>query len=97
MQPISGLMSAGGPLRRLVALAALTKRGSAAPPLLACTQIPLLCLLHSSSSVSGFGSHVSDNDPAVLEREKTKQQAQVEKTDCADWNELLASDSEAVV
>ncbi|KAL1922936.1 uncharacterized protein VTP21DRAFT_9312 [Calcarisporiella thermophila] len=39
------------------------------------------------------GSHMSDDDPVVLEREKRK----LLNSKVKDWNELLASHSEAVV
>ncbi|KDD73519.1 hypothetical protein H632_c2095p0 [Helicosporidium sp. ATCC 50920] len=40
----------------------------------------------------GFGSHMSDNNPEILQREKNKMMKEDK-----DWNEKLASDSEAVV
>ncbi|KAI8376114.1 uncharacterized protein BYT42DRAFT_573461 [Radiomyces spectabilis] len=43
-------------------------------------------------SMSAY-SHMSDNDPVVLEREKRKQQNVSQR----EWNEKLASQSEAAV
>ena len=43
-------------------------------------------------TMSSF-SHMSDNDPDVLSKEKEKQK----KTENREWNEKLASDSEAAV
>jgi hypothetical protein len=64
----------------------------------------------SSSTIKqdGFGSHVSDNDPEVLEREKQKSLDARKHPEAGlnggrglknapGWNERLASDSEAIV
>ncbi|KAI8981453.1 hypothetical protein BDB01DRAFT_794145 [Pilobolus umbonatus] len=59
------------------------------------TQINTLKALSAQSSrraMSSF-SHMSDNDPEVLEKEKQKNL----KTDKKEWNEKLASHSEAAV
>lgn len=46
----------------------------------------------------GFGSHSSDNDPDVLEKEKHKNlKGEQDHTIVEGWNEKLASDSEAAV
>lgn len=47
----------------------------------------------TTRSMSAF-SHMSDNDPEVLEKEKHKE---LNKRDNKEWNEKLASHSEAVV
>ncbi|KAL1933997.1 hypothetical protein VTP01DRAFT_6179 [Rhizomucor pusillus] len=46
----------------------------------------------SARRMSAF-SHMSDNDPEVLEKEKQKMLRQSEK----DWNEKLGSESEAAI
>jgi hypothetical protein len=61
--------------------------------------------LHAGARASfGFGSHVCDNDPVVLELEKERNlhdpgsiPGRGGVPDVAGWNEKLASDSEAVV
>ena len=60
--------------------------------------------LRCSATRLGFGSHVSDNNPFVLELEKKRNLSKDKKIpggggvpDVEGWNELLASDSEAVV
>ncbi|CAL5219449.1 g1284 [Coccomyxa viridis] len=58
--------------------------------------------LHTSSRVQmGFGSHGSDNDPDVLDKEKEKNLSGKTKHIHPGleegWNEKLASDSEAAV
>jgi len=59
--------------------------------------------LRSSAVRLGFGSHMSDNDPTVLELEKRRSLSKGKLPggggvpDVAGWNEALASDSEAVV
>lgn len=47
----------------------------------------------ATRSMSAF-SHMSDNDPGVLEREKHKE---LNKREKKEWNEKLASHSEAAV
>ncbi|CAI2174735.1 19359_t:CDS:2 [Funneliformis geosporum] len=47
-----------------------------------------------------FGSHVSDNDPVILDREKKRVLNGNVKSllkSAPGWNEMLASDSEAMV
>jgi hypothetical protein len=54
----------------------------------------------SSSAHLGFGSHTSENDPEVLQREKERNlrgEAPTIHPDMPGWNPNLASDSEAVV
>jgi hypothetical protein len=59
--------------------------------------------LHGSASRLGIGSHMSDNDPVVLEKEKQRSLAKEHLPggggvpDVEGWSEALASDSEAVV
>jgi hypothetical protein len=59
--------------------------------------------LRVSATRMGIGSHVSDNDPAVLELEKRRNLSKGALPggggvpDVEGWNEALASDSEAVV
>lgn len=59
--------------------------------------------LHGSAARLGIGSHMSDNDPVVLEKEKQRNLAKEHlpggggTPDAEGWNEALASDSEAVV
>jgi hypothetical protein len=59
--------------------------------------------LHGSAPRLGIGSHMSDNDPVVLEKEKKRSLAKEHLPggggvpDVEGWSEALASDSEAVV
>jgi len=46
--------------------------------------------------VFGFGSHVSDNDPDILDKAKLEGKGRGLKN-VPEWNEELASDSEAIV
>ncbi|WIA38376.1 hypothetical protein OEZ86_001706 [Tetradesmus obliquus] len=57
-------------------------------------------LIHSSTAVMGHGSHASDNNPDVLEREKQRNlQGKTPEVVPGEpgWNPNLASDSEAAV
>ena len=59
--------------------------------------------LHGSAARLGIGSHMSDNDPVVLEKEKQRSLSKEHLPggggvpDVEGWSEALASDSEAVV
>lgn len=54
-----------------------------------------------SRPVKGMGSHVSENDPEVIEKEKERSISKKVKSRVGEsapgWSELLASDSESVV
>ncbi|KAJ3090165.1 hypothetical protein HK102_004509 [Quaeritorhiza haematococci] len=61
---------------------------------------PFTAIINIQKRMYGVGSHVSNNDPEVLEREKErvlKGQVTSVIPEATGWNEKLASDSEAIV
>jgi hypothetical protein len=71
----------------------------AAPPF---TVPPLLLLLPSFSNKKhlGIGSHVSDNDPELIEKHKKRQHKGKTVSNIREvegWDEKLGSDSEAII
>lgn len=88
---------------REAAAVAATHAAPAAAPLLVRRQPHLVRHYGARGSLPtcfGFGSHVSDNDPDVLERQKQRNlqgKAPTTVPNAPGWNEELASDSEAIV
>ena len=60
--------------------------------LLTTAQRAIITTTNTQRTMSSF-SHMSNNDPDVLSKEKEKQK----KTNNREWNEKLASESEAAV
>jgi hypothetical protein len=95
-------------MRLLQHLRALAASRTALSPAAGVAALPAASLaaargLRASAMCLGLGSHMSDDDPAVLELEKRRNLSKGAlpggggMPDVEGWNEALASDSEAVV
>ena len=99
LQHLRALAASRGALARVAGDAAFASASLAAAPASGAARG-----LRASAMRLGFGSHVSDNDPTVLELEKRRNLSKDSTLpggggvpDVPGWNEALASDSEAVV